>query len=420
MKKLRILVLALAAALLLLSFSVLSIPAIRAEAHTFTPSDTASFTLNAKVLDSGQQIVSLTIDPGRLRIKPSSLNVDTFTVHAKGSNPFPDTLEPDQFFSEFSLDRTVTGVHLDRRGRIVVELASGYGVAGASTLAWANDVHRNIVLDLEYTVTQTSPITLLNSHRVTFSSLTQGPTLDPEVDAYANGQAAGLNYRLFTPNGTGKRPLIVWLHGLGEGGWPGAQDTDLSLLANRGARGFSTAKAQAIFGGAYVLAPQATDFWLNDREMGYSAKLTAHIDAVVDGNHIDKSRIYLVGASNGGYMTARITADNPGFFAAQVPICPVLNFGPWTTITDAELATVRTPTWVVAATTDDTVPFEANAQHLAQTVPGALLSAYPDVTWDGVTYPTHWSWIYAGRNDPITDKGLRLWQWMAKQTLKHQ
>lgn len=404
---------------LLAMFTLVPLAGGPAQAHQSARPDKASFTLNARVLDSGQQIVSVTINTGRLGIEASSLTTDTFSVHAKGSDPFPGAHDPDQFFGTYDLDRAVTGVHLDRRGRIVIELAHGYNVPGASTLAWANDISRNIVLALDYTITQNSPITLNSGKSFSFSSLTQGKVVDPEVDAYGAGHAATLNYRLFTPNGYGKRPLVVWLHGGGEGGWDAAQDNDLPLLANRGALGFSTHRAQAIFGGAYVLVPQATDFWLNDPEMGYSAKLKALIDSVVKQNRIDKKRIYVVGASNGGYMTPRLVVDNPGFFAAQVPICPVLEFGGNTMITDDELMAVKTPTWVVQAISDDTVPFEPNGKHLAETVPGALLSAYEDVTWDGVTYPSHWSWIYVGRNDPAKAKGQHLWQWMARQTLKH-
>ena len=74
---------------------------------------------------------------------------------------------------------------------------------------------------------------------------------------------------------------MVWLHGGGEGGWAEAQDNALPLLANRGALGFATPEAQDIFGGAYVLAPQATDFWMNDAAMGYSElyNLTGGIEA---------------------------------------------------------------------------------------------------------------------------------------------
>ena len=416
MKKLRIVVTIAVTALSLLA---LSAPQAEAKRHPSTPQDSVPFTLNASVLDSGQQVVSLTLDTGRLPVRASSLSKGTFSVHAKGTNPLPGA-EP--VYGTFDADRTVTGVHLDRRGRIVIELEHGYNLTGASTFAWGTGMDamgRNVMLDLTYSVTQNQPIQLRTGASVTFSSFTQGHVVDPEVDAFGYGSAAGLNYRLYTPRGWGKRPLIVWLHGGGEGGWAQAQDNDLPLIANRGALGFATPKAQSIFGGAYVLAPQATDYWLNDPAMDYSAKLKTLIDTVVKKQHIDTSRIYVVGASNGGYMTPRLVVDNPGFFAAEVPICPVVTFGGATMLTDAELASVKTPTWVVQAKSDDTVPFLANGQHIADTVPGALLSAYDDVTWDGVTYPTHWSWIYVARNAPASDKGQHIWQWMAKQSLKH-
>jgi hypothetical protein len=37
------------------------------------------------------------------------------------------------------------------------------------------------------------------------------------------------------------------------------------LRANRGALGFATREAQRIFGDAYVVAPQSTSFWIEDR-----------------------------------------------------------------------------------------------------------------------------------------------------------
>lgn len=419
MKKLRILVTLLVTALAFLSLTVT--PAQAGGGHT--PKG-VPFTLDARVLDGGQQVVSLTLDTSRLAVKASSLDTGTFSVHATGTNPYT-SLDPSTVFGTFTdVERVVSGVHLDKRGRIVVELTHGYapdgtGVAGASTFAWANGEGRNIMLDLTYTITQNQPITLRGGAAVTLSSFTQGKVVDPEVDAYGYGKAAGLNYRLYKPAARGNRPLVVWLHGGGEGGWAQAQNNDLPLLANRGALGFSTAKAQRIFGGAYVLAPQATDYWLNDPAMGYSAKLKKLIDTVVRQNHIDRSRIYVVGASNGGYMTPQLAIDNPGYFAAVVPICPVVQFGSTTMLTDDELKTlIGTPTWVVQAKSDPVVPFATNGAHIASVVTTALLSAYDDVTWDGVTFNGHWSWIYVARNDPKTDAGQHLWQWMARQSLK--
>jgi hypothetical protein len=83
-------------------------------------------------------------------------------------------------------------------------------------------------MTLVYTITQTAPLKLRNRGSLTLPGFTQGKLVDPEVDAYSYHKSAdGMNYRLFSPTqgggwersaGRGKRPLIVWLYGGGEGG----------------------------------------------------------------------------------------------------------------------------------------------------------------------------------------------------------
>lgn len=407
MKKLR-------AALITLLVAVLALPGVAGPAQA--ASGTA-FQLNAHVFDGGQQVVSLTLEASRYRISPRSLSVNTFQVHAKGSNPYT-SLDPSTVFGTYDQYRTVTGVRLDRDGDIVISLLSGDDAPGAYTFGWANSVGRNVMLDLEYTVTQRLPIRTAKG-QLTFSSLSQGEVVDPEVDAYGAGVASnGIKYRLYTPPRTRQaRPLIVWLHGGGEGGWEQAYDNDLPLIANRGALGFSTPKGQKIFRGAYVVAPQSPDFWLNDPAQGYSAKLKALIDEVVAAHPIDRDRIYVVGASNGGYMTMEMAANYPDYFAAAVPICGVRVYNGAVLVSDAELRAMRrTPSWFVAATSDPVVPFEENTGYAVDVIGNARLSAYPDVVWNGRTYNGHWSWIYVGHNDPEIG-GQHLYQWMAARQL---
>lgn len=379
--------------------------------------DPVPFRPDAKVLDGGQQIVSLTLDTTRLDILPSSLTPATFTVHATGTDPHG--LDPGTVSGAYDVDRKVTAVRLDARGRIVIDLAHGFGVEGADPLGQADGVGRAIVLELAYAITQQQPIRSTDGRALRLSRFRQGPVVDREVDAYRSGEAARLHYRLFSPTQSrGERPLIVWLHGGGEGGWGDAQDNDLALQGNRGALGFSTPEAQRIFGGAYVLAPQATDYWLNDPAMDYSATLGALIETVAARHPVDAGRIYLAGASNGGYMVLRLAVDHPGRFAAVVPICPAVVFEGVRMFSDAELGSLRgTPTWVVQAIDDRVLPFAENGRHVAGTVGTALLSAYPDVTWDGIRYDGHQSWIYVAHNHPSHD-GRHLWQWMARQRLE--
>lgn len=394
--------------------TLLAVPAAAGIASPAHAAATTSFTLNGTVIDGGQQVVSVTLETTKYHINPQSLSVNTFQVHATGTNPY-SSLDPATVFGTYDKDRTVTGVKLNANGDIVISLFSGEDAPAAFTFAWANSVGRNIMLDLKYTITQRLPVKAAGRN-LTFGAFTQGALVDREVDAYASGKSAsGLNYRIFQPANARKsnlRPLIVWLHGGGEGGWAQAQNNDLPLIANRGALGFSTASAQTIFKGAYVVAPQATDRWMNDLAMGYTAKLKSLIDEIVRQYPIDKHRIYVTGASNGGYMTLKLESAYPRFFAAGVPTCP----GVKTFLTDAQLLKVRsTPTWIVQARNDTTLPFVDNGLHAYNVIGNAHLTAYPDVVWAGHTFAGHWSWIYVAHNDPTLKNGTHLYQWMARQ-----
>ena len=92
----------------------------------------------------------------------------------------------------------------------------------------------------------------------------------------------------------------------------------------------------------------------------------------------------------------------------------VLKMPVGTVITDAELRSIRTPTWLVTSRDDATVPPEPNTVHAHELVPGSLLTLYETVTWNGYRFPGHWSWIYVARNDPSIN-GTHIWQWMAQQ-----
>src|SRR3954463_4976916 len=60
------------------------------------------FTLNAVVLDGGEQVTSLTLNTAQLGpIDPASLTTGSFTVHAKATSPIP--IGGDQIFSEYVL-----------------------------------------------------------------------------------------------------------------------------------------------------------------------------------------------------------------------------------------------------------------------------------------------------------------------------
>ena len=395
--------------------------AAHAEGHSIT---SVRFRLDAVVLDGGEQVTSITLDTARLGpIDPAGLTTGTFSVHAKATSPIP-IAAGDVIFSEYDLDRPVSAVRLDHRGNIVLELSYAEGQLGGGTLGYIAGKGRNVRLDLVYTVTQNAPITLRNGRAVTVPRFVQGRLSNPEVDAFGYRISdSGMKYRLFSPGRGGhtrggKRPLVVWLHGGGEGALlsDNYYDNETTLRANRGALGFATPEAQRIFGGAYVVAPQSTSYWLEDGPR-FAPLIREIVNEIARTHHVDRERIYVAGCSNGGYMSLKMTTVYPDLFAASVPICGVvqaLDAGGATLITDSELARISTPTWLVASRDDPTVPPEANTVHAHDLIPGSLMSLYDHVIWNGHQFNGHWSWIYVARNDPSIH-GRHLWQWMARQ-----
>jgi predicted peptidase len=301
----------------------------------------------------------------------------------------------------------------------VLSLSYGEGQPGGGTLGYIGSLGRNVQLDLVYTITQNAPLVLRHGRPVTIARFTQGRLANPEVDAFGyHVSGSGMKYRLYSPNRHGRRPLVVWLHGGGEGASlpNNYYDNETTLRANRGALGFATREAQQIFNGAHVVAPQSTSFWLEDGPR-FAPLIHEIIREVARRRSVDPERIYVVGCSNGGYMSLKMTTVYPTLFAASVPICGVvqpLQAGAPPMVPDAELAAISTPTWLVASQDDTTVNPQANTVHAHDLIPGSLMSLYDHVIWNGVQFPGHWSWIYVARNDPSV-QGTHIWQWMARQ-----
>ncbi len=128
-----------------------------------------------------------------------------------------------------------------------------------------------------------------------------------------------------------KNPLVIWLHGMGEGG----TDVSIELMGNEVVAlirsdiqsHFTTEGGES---GAYVLAVQCPTMWMGTAKgMGsgnypslYADVLKSCIDNYLELNpDVDPSRIYIGGCSNGGFMTMHMLLRNPGFFAAAYPTC---------------------------------------------------------------------------------------------------
>eukprot|EP00833_Pecoramyces_ruminatium_P004580 jgi/Orpsp1_1/1178612/evm.model.c7180000066037.2 len=165
-------------------------------------------------------------------------------------------------------------------------------------------------------------------------------TADWKKDTFKmEGSDITLHRASFTPEGAEtdsvKNPLIIWLHGAGEGG----NDTDITLLGNEvvalakeGIQKYFTNDMQR---GAYILAVQTPTMWMDKGDGTYNSDIVgekqvskyekdlfaAIEDYVKSNKDIDTDRIYLGGCSNGGYMTMNLMFEHGDYFAAYYPIC---------------------------------------------------------------------------------------------------
>lgn len=253
-----------------------------------------------------------------------------------------------------------------------------------------------------------------------------------------------LRYGFYKPTQTeGEKPLIIWLHGAGEGG----DDPTLAYTGNKVVN-LSSKEIQKIFGGAYVLAPQSPTMWMDDGSGQYTkngvSKYTAALKYLIDeflilNGNVDKKRIYLGGCSNGGFMTMRMLFDYPDFFAAAYPVCEAF-FNEW--ITENDIVSIKdTPIWFTHTKNDPVVKPEVTVlptydRLLKAGAKNAHLSYYENVidksgrykdeNGKPYEYHGHFSWIYTLNNDctlnyneiSVIENGnaVTLFEWLSMQT----
>lgn len=275
-------------------------------------------------------------------------------------------------------------------------------------------------------------ITNLNINK-DYTNKTLGSADKFKEKTYSKDGDISMKYAYYEPQEDGvKNPLIIWLHGAGEGG----SDATIDILGNK-VTALVEDKIQSKFNGAYVLAPQSPTMWMDstgnatytkDGNAIYATSLMNLIKSYVDSNDdIDTDRIYIGGCSNGGYMTMSMLLDNPEYFAAAYPICEAYEDS-W--ISNERLEKIKDiPMWFTYAKNDGTVNPELNSKatverlrklgskDLKTSVFDKVVDTsglYKDDKGNPYEYNGHWSWIYAF-NDECYDGTDNLWTWLASQ-----
>ena len=252
-----------------------------------------------------------------------------------------------------------------------------------------------------------------------------------EADYFSKGDFTGkltgkpgevtLTYASYEPwslKGDGKvNPLIIWLHGGGEGG----VDVSITLLGNE-VVSLIRPQIQSHFtteggaNGAYVLSIQCPTMWMNtskgfghgDYPSLYADVLKSCIDDYLDRHpDVDRNRVYLGGCSNGGFMTMHMLIRHPRFFAAAYPTCEAYMDQ---YISDVEIQTLAEENiWIVQSYDDTTVDpkthciptFQRLMKAGAKNVWMSMFENVQGMDTPGRRLMGHFSWCYLF-NDAVT------------------
>lgn len=334
------------------------------------------------------------------------------------------------------------GTRLDEGKHITLVLAVSPVMPLSSPFQYTRINNRggNYWVDYRLTVIHTKSGQVWNNPVGKIMPLVDDFDLNKKYD-YGNNQT--MSYAVYSPvNIKGKVPLIIWLHGGGEGG----NDPTVALLGNKAAN-YASPEIQALFGGAYVMVPQAPTFWMqaadgmtrgNVNDI-YNEALFALIQEYVANNpNIDPKRIYLGGCSNGGYMSLKLIMEHPDYFAAGY-ISALAYHNEF--ISDALVQKIKNvPIWFIHSQDDPTTVADQTVVPLYKRLKAAgaknvVFSYYDHVTdvtgffgGENFRYPGHWSWIYSHANTAKTDfdgspvlvngKPVTIMEWMSAQRKK--
>lgn len=224
-------------------------------------------------------------------------------------------------------------------------------------------------------------------------------------------------YQVFVPQAytaEKKWPVILFLHGFGEGGTDCSAQTEVGLgpAILRQAEEFP----------AIVVFPQTPrrSLWIGEKE----AMAMKALEQTIDEFSTDPARVYLTGLSLGGYGTWYLAVHYPNKFAAIAPVCGgilppqrrrafppeimaiVPKEKPYETIAKQ---VGKTPVWIFHGSDDPRVPVEESRQmYQALQAAGGIVkyTEYPGVlhnSWDNAyAEPGFFEWLFSQKLQVIS------------------
>lgn len=378
-----------------------------------------TFDVYASVYDFGARVDKIVIEAPDT-VRGDSVSKDTFTVEsANESNVGIAVDNGARKITDIYVSDSENGEKESAGKYVIIELETKLSTPYADVLQWNEPDFTNVPLNVQCQVQQNKAMESDAGEALNYT-YTQDTFVQVAVDEFGEGKSAnGIVYRDYVPEEDGqKHPLIIWLHGAGEGG--GNNITHIN--ANRGAVAFVSEEAQNALDKPYVLAPQSPDYWMPELVLGdltlngtdNTQNLVALIQEYISKHsNIDTSRVYIGGCSMGGYQTWETLFTAPDLFAAAFPICAAYE------VPTDKLDTVKNvPIWLVHAENDDTIPVQYTRDayaYLKEHGGNVKYTEYANVQVDGEDFASHASWIYPLNNDPEDEDGTTFYDWMAAQ-----
>jgi predicted peptidase len=230
------------------------------------------------------------------------------------------------------------------------------------------------------------------------------------LDRTVTVEGRGFPYQVYVPRDYSPQtrwPVILFLHGAGEGGTDGVFQTAVGI-------GEAIRREPARYP-AIVVFPQSPK---DARWVGTPAQAAlAALDRTLEEFHTDARRVYLTGLSMGGHGSWYLAYRHPGRFAAIVPICGWIygredspdeirivppEDGPPIQAVARRLAKV--PIWIFHGERDTIVPV-SGSREIAAALQGLSAPArYTEFlgvgheSWDGVYASEEFTrWLFAQR-----------------------
>jgi predicted peptidase len=240
-----------------------------------------------------------------------------------------------------------------------------------------------------------------------------------------------LTYGYYQCTNTTNKGLLIWIHGMGEGG----TDNKIVLYGNRVTALADTKIQTDLKNNCDILVVQTPTFWLDLDKKGkeiyspeiYTETFKSLVDKYVSENNIAEDRIYIGGCSMGGFMTMNMILNYPTYFAAAYFAAEAYADQ---YISDEQIQSIKNiPMWFIHSENDETVniSLHTNATYKRLQDAGATDLHYShydkvvdtsrkyDVDGAQYEYDGHWSWVYLF-NDECKDGDETVFTWIVKQT----